>query len=75
MGEALQVWGILFLAVVAPIWIISHYIAKAKSAKGMTPEDETMLEEVWESAKKMEERIHTLERILDAQAPGWRGRE
>ena len=75
MGEMLGIWGILFLAVVAPIWIVSHYISKAKVAKGLTPEDESMLEEVWESAKKMEERIHTLERILDDQTPGWRGRE
>lgn len=71
MGETL---GIIFLAVVAPIWIISHYVTKNKLGKGLTPEDEAMLSEIWESAKKMEERIHTLERILDDQSPGWRGR-
>ncbi|MDJ0657182.1 MAG: envelope stress response membrane protein PspB [Xanthomonadales bacterium] len=64
---------ILFLTVVAPLWIIFHYVTKAKTAKGLTPEDETMLADIWESAKKMEERIHTLERILDDQSPGWRG--
>ena len=65
--------AILLLTVVAPIWIISHYVSKAKTSKGLTPEDETMMAEIWESAKKMEERIHTLERILDDQSPGWRG--
>ena len=67
--------GILFLTVVAPIWIIRHYVSKHKQSKGLTPEDERMLAEVWESAKRMEERVHTLERILDDQSPGWRGRQ
>ncbi len=65
--------AIIFMTVVAPTWIVSHYISKARSAKGLTPEDESMMSEIWESAKGMEERIHTLERILDDQAPGWRG--
>lgn len=69
-----EVLGVLFLTVVAPIWIISHYVSKAKANRGLTSEDETMLSEIWESANKMEERIHTLERILDDQTPGWRGR-
>ena len=64
---------VVFLTVVAPIWIISHYVSRAKSAKGLTPEDETMMSEIWDSARKMEERIHTLERILDDTSPGWRG--
>lgn len=70
-----EVLGVLFLTVVAPIWIISHYVSKAKAGRGLTSEDETMLSEIWESAKKMEERIHTLERILDDQVAGWRGRQ
>ena len=74
MFATLEIWGILFLAVVAPLWIIFHYVSKAKQSKGLTPEDEKMLAELWEDAKKMEDRIHTLERILDEQAPGWRGR-
>jgi len=70
MNETL---AILFLTIVAPTWIVSHYISKARSAKGLTPEDESMMSEIWDSAKMMEERIHTLERILDDQSPGWRG--
>ncbi len=69
-----EVFGILFLTIVAPIWILSHYISQAKKARGLTPEDETMLGDLWDSAKKMEDRIHTLERILDDNNPGWRAR-
>lgn len=71
MGEAI---AIVFLTVCAPLWIIFHYVTKMKTSKGLTTEDEKMLSEVWESANKMEERINTLERILDIEAPDWRKR-
>ncbi|MDX1554615.1 MAG: envelope stress response membrane protein PspB [Xanthomonadales bacterium] len=65
---------ILLLTVCFPIWIVFHYITKIKTSKGLTPEDEKMLSEVWESTNRMEERIRTLERILDIEAPTWRSR-
>lgn len=63
---------IILLAVVAPIWIIAHYVTRWRSAKTLTGEDEKLLQELWESATRMENRIRTLERILDAEAPHWR---
>ena len=69
-----EVIPILLLTVCAPLWIIFHYITKMKTAKGLTPEDEKMLTDVWESTKKMEDRIVTLERILDIESPSWRQR-
>lgn len=71
MGELIP---ILFLTVVVPVWIVFHYITKIKTSKGLTAEDEKMLSEVWESTNRMEERIKTLERILDIEAPNWRQR-
>ena len=65
---------ILLVTVCFPIWIVFHYITKWKTSKGLTSEDEKMLSEVWESTNKMEERINTLERILDIEAPTWRQR-
>ncbi len=65
---------ILFVTVLAPLWIVFHYITKMKMSKGLTPEDEKMLTDVWESTKKMEDRIQTLERILDIESPSWRQR-
>ncbi|MGB5485958.1 MAG: envelope stress response membrane protein PspB [Lysobacterales bacterium] len=69
-----EIVPILLLTVCAPLWIIFHYITKMKTAKGLTPEDEKMLTDVWESTKKMEDRIVTLERILDIESPSWRQR-
>ena len=69
-----EVIPVLALTVCFPLWIIFHYITKWKTSKGLSAEDEKMLSDVWESTSKMEERIQTLERILDIEAPGWRGR-
>ena len=69
-----EVIPILLITVCFPIWIVFHYITKMKTAKGLTSEDEKMLSEVWESTNKMEERINSLERILDIEAPTWRQR-
>ncbi len=69
-----DVIAILLVTVCAPLWIIFHYITKMKTAKGLTAEDEKMLTDVWESTKKMEDRIVTLERILDIESPSWRQR-
>jgi phage shock protein B len=69
-----EVIPILLLTVCFPIWIVFHYITKMKTSKGLTPEDEKMLSEVWESTNRMEDRIKTLERILDIEAPTWRQR-
>ena len=65
---------ILLLTVCFPLWIIFHYITKMKTSKGLTAEDEKMLSEIWESSNRMEERIQTLERILDIETPNWRKR-
>ncbi len=62
----------IFLVFVAPIWIIAHYATRWRTAKVLSPEDEKMLSELWELAPKLESRINTLERILDAQSPNWR---
>ncbi len=72
MFELLEVPLIIFLAVVAPIWIIAHYVTRWRTAKILTAEDESMLSGLWETAPRLESRINTLERILDAEAPDWR---
>ncbi len=57
---------ILFLVIVAPIWIIAHYTTRWRMAKTLTPEDEKQFAELWQLAERMEERVGNIERILDA---------
>jgi phage shock protein B len=68
------VLGILFLVVVAPLWIIFHYITVWRSARRLSSDDERALGELWQSARRMEGRIEALEKVLDSEAPGWRMR-
>ena len=56
---------ILFLTVLAPLIIIFHFITKWKQTREFSGEDERMLEELWALSQALEERIETLERILD----------
>ncbi|MHA1566099.1 MAG: envelope stress response membrane protein PspB [Alphaproteobacteria bacterium] len=64
---------VILLAVVAPVWILAHYVTKWRSAKTISGEDEKLLLELWESAERMEGRIGTLERILKSDDPDWKG--
>ncbi len=77
--EALEVIGgliiaplIVFMIIVAPIWLILHYRSKRQIKQGLGDEDIALLEEMVRKADKMAERIDTLERILDTQQPEWR---
>ena len=69
---------IIFLVVVAPLWIFFHYVTKWKKMKiaGAT-EDQTVvdnkeLRRMRDLAERLEQRIESLETILDADAPDWR---
>ncbi|QOC23606.1 envelope stress response membrane protein PspB [Wenzhouxiangella sp. AB-CW3] len=65
---------VIFLIIVAPIWLILHYATRNSANRRLNSKDEAMLEELIESAQRMEDRIRTLERILDADTPEWRNR-
>ncbi len=74
MGEELIIIPILFLSIVAPIWLVLHYMAKFRSAKSLSQADEETLAELWRQSDKFEQRIESLETILDEEVPGWRTR-
>ena len=74
-SDYMFVLTILFLVIVVPLWIIMHYATRNSANKKLTSKDEVMLDDLHENARKMEERIHTLERILDADAPKWRKKQ
>ncbi|WP_138378825.1 envelope stress response membrane protein PspB [Luteithermobacter gelatinilyticus] len=67
-----ELFGILFLTICAPLWIVLHYVTKWKSSKSLTSEDEKILSELYDSAEQIESRLNNIERILDAESPDWR---
>ena len=65
---------IVFMVIVAPIWIIMHYRTAGKKSVGLSEGEQSSLDDLSEVAFNMEERISTLESILDAETPNWRAK-
>ena len=53
-------------------WIILHHITKWKTAASLTREDEKMLDEVFDVARRLDDRMETIERIIAADDPNWK---
>ena len=67
--ETVAILAVIFIAFP---WVLFHYITKWKSAASITREDENLLEELHELARRLEERVCTVERIMTAENPNWR---
>ena len=53
-------------------WIIFHYVSKWKTAATLTTEDENLLDELHDLARRLDDRMCTIERIIQAENPNWR---
>ena len=53
-------------------WVIFHYITKWKTAATLTGSDEKLLDELHDAARRLDDRLNTIERIMTAENPGWR---
>lgn len=63
---------LLFLVFIAPIWLILHYRSRNKISAGLNEEERDALRELARTAERMQDRVRTLEAILDAEHPNWR---
>lgn len=61
--------GILFLGLP---WLVFHYVTKWKQAKTLTSSDEKLLDELHDAARRLDDRLCTIERIMTAENPNWR---
>ena len=66
MGEELIIIPAIFLGLP---WIIMHYITKWKTAATITTDDENLLEELYGLAKRLDERMDTVERLVASDNP------
>ena len=51
---------------VALIWLMLHYITKWRQAKTLTNEDESLLDDLHDTARRLDDRLMTIERIVAA---------
>lgn len=63
---------ILFLVIVAPIWITMHYRSVHRSSRSLNEEDRQDLEDMLATVDRLTERIGALETILDSDHRNWR---
>lgn len=64
-----MVVGILFLGLP---WLVFHYITQWKKNGSLSVEDEKLLDELHDTARRLEERLRTIERIIAADSPDFR---
>ena len=62
--------AILGIFVALP-WIILHYITRWKTASTLTSSDEALLEELYQVARRLDERMDTVERLVAADNPAF----
>jgi phage shock protein B len=53
-------------------WLIFHYVTKWKQAATLTSGDEKLLDELHDAARRLDDRLCTIERIMTAENPDWR---
>ena len=66
---------VLFLVIVAPIWIVMHYRSVNRSSRSLSEDDRESIDTMLVTVDKLNERIASLEAILDADHPNWRQQE
>ena len=74
MEELIMAPIIIFMVIVAPIWLVLHYRSKGQVSQGLSEEEYVQLSSLSETADKMADRIKTLEAILDVETPDWRNK-
>lgn len=53
-------------------WLVLHYVTKWKTAPALTNDDEAMLEELYQLARRLDERMETVERLVATDDPEFR---
>ena len=53
-------------------WIILHYVTRWKTAATLTVDDESMLEELYALARRLDDRMDTVERLVSSDHPDFK---
>ena len=66
-----ELMGLAIVLIGLP-WLILHYVTKWKTAATITTDDEVLLEELYNLAKRLAERMDTVERLVASDNPEFR---
>lgn len=62
----------LMSVVIGLPWLVLHYITKWKTAPALTVNDEALLDELYQLARRLDDRMETIERLVAADHPEFR---
>ena len=65
----IAVVGMLFIGMP---WLVLHYVTQWRKTGSLSAEDEKLLDELHETARRLDERLGTIERIITADHPDWK---
>ena len=65
----LVICSILFIGLP---WLVFHYVTKWKQTATITGADEKLLDDLYDLAKRLDDRLCSIERIMTAENPNWR---
>ena len=68
-----EVFAVVAIFIALP-WIVLHYITKWKTSATITTDDEALLEDLYSLAKRLDERMETVERLVAIDNPDFEGR-
>ncbi|RED15461.1 envelope stress response membrane protein PspB [Parasphingopyxis lamellibrachiae] len=71
MEDILVPIGVVGMLFIGLPWLILHYSTQWKRAGSMTREDEDLLDELYDTARRLDDRMNTIERIMAADNPEW----
>ena len=61
-----MIMAILFIGLP---WLVLHYVTKWRQAPKITQEDEKLLDEMYHLARRLDERVQTVERLVALDHP------
>lgn len=64
--------GVCLVLFVGAPWVVLHYVTRWKTAATLTSGDEALLDDLYRLARRLEERMATVERLVAADHPEFR---
>jgi phage shock protein B len=65
----IMVVGMLFIGLP---WLVLHHVTRWKTSATLTREDENLLDELHDTARRLDDRLNSIERIIAADNPSWK---
>ncbi len=66
-----EIFAVVAILIALP-WIVLHYVTKWKTSATITTDDEQLLEELYNLAKRLDERMETVERLVATDSPDFK---